>query len=161
KAVFFNDGAVIFGKSSGDLKTTENKGKEEKIKLDSVAASIFEWKTKLGMLIPLSEDGDFKAGPFSGFNCYYATFNINGKNFLDRRKDSVSNMFIAFPIGVRTEYAKKDWKLGLDLEYDFVVGEDSFKLFDSVDVLDGWSNGHIFLVTRQYLKVFCRRKTCA
>jgi hypothetical protein len=55
------------------------------------------------------------------------------------------------------EYAKKSWKFGLDLEYDFVILEDSFMLLqNSIDWQDKWSNGHIFQVTSNVSKDFAK-----
>jgi hypothetical protein len=148
---FFHEGALIYGKGSGNLTLVigENKAK---LKLDSV--HLFEWKAKLGMLIPLDQSGNFKAGPFSGFDLYTASFNTNGKSTPDGHRTSFLNSFFAFPLGIRTEYAKNDWKFGLDLEYDFIMSEDSFKLLNSTDFDNEWSNGHIFQISGNISKGF-------
>jgi hypothetical protein len=152
---FFNEGMFTLASGFGNFKVMPKDGEEVKLKLDSV--KLLELKMKFGKLIPLSisKDGYFKIGPFSGFDIHNTKLIIDGKNMPDGYKKVIRNYFLAFPLGIRTEYANKDWKFGLDMEYDFVFDKDSF-MIDSVGFNDRLSNEYIFQVTGNVSKDFAK-----
>ncbi|MDR1104213.1 MAG: hypothetical protein LBK92_02510, partial [Endomicrobium sp.] len=134
---FFHEGSLYFAKGRGKFKSSNKDTNLDK-------ASLFEWKEKLGIMLPVHEDdkGCLKIGPFSGFNLQTISFHLKEiENLIDEYQ---INSFFSCPLGVRTEYSLiSGWKFGLDIEYDFIISEDSIEFSYPISI-DEWHDGHVF-----------------
>ncbi|MDR2817815.1 MAG: hypothetical protein LBB37_00015 [Endomicrobium sp.] len=135
---FFNEGSLYFAKGRGKFKSTMGDTNLDK-------ASLFEWKEKVGIVLPINEDDKgnvLKMGPFSGFNLQNISFHL--KEIEKSIDDYQANIFFSCPVGVRTEYSMiSGWKFSLDIEYDFIISEDSFRFQYPISI-DEWHDGHVF-----------------